>query len=246
MSTTEPPTTETPPPAEPQQPHGRWRSRMRSRGVIIGGVIVALLAIVGVTAALLIPDRDRWGPGGPGFDRQGFMGEMDERGPWGGPGRFGDHDDRPFGRGGGPFARGDQPVLAGSVVSVSSGSLVVAVDGAGQRTLRTDSDTRVFGNDNRAPGDLQAGERVLVQVSGTGDQAIAESIWSPEAHVIGTVTALTGDRATVTSVNGLVINVDVAALSQKPAVGDVVVLTGTSADGSTIRADGIRVLPRAS
>jgi hypothetical protein len=37
----------------------------------------------------------------------------------------------------------------------------------------------------------------------------------------------------------------VAALSQKPVVGDVVVLTGVAADPSTIRADGIRVLPRA-
>jgi hypothetical protein len=71
-------------------------------------------------------------------------------------------------------------------------------------------------------------------------------VWTPQASVTGTVTALAGDRATVTSVEGLAVTVDVAALSQKPAVGDVVVLTGTAADAATIRADGIRVLPRAS
>ncbi len=64
--------------------------------------------------------------------------------------------------------------------------------------------------------------------------------------MIGTVTALTGDRATIASVDGLTVTADVAALSQKPVVGDVVVLTGTAADASTLRADGIRVLPRAS
>jgi hypothetical protein len=46
-------------------------------------------------------------------------------------------------------------------------------------------------------------------------------------------------------VEGLTVSVDITALSQKPVVGDVVILTGT-ADAGTIRADGIRVLSRAS
>jgi hypothetical protein len=244
MSTTEPPTTENPRPGEPNRPRGRWRSRLRSRGLITGAVVVALLTVVGVAAALLIPrPDDRWGPGPHRSDWAG------EGRAWhGGPGgRFGDRDDEgpAFGRGG-PFGPGAEPVLAGSVVSVANGSLVVTVDGGGQRTLRTDDQTRVFGDDDRALGDLQAGERVVVQVQGTGDQATARSVWSPQARVIGTVTALVGDRATIASVDGLTVTADVAALSQKPVPGDVVVLTGTAADASTLRAEGIRVLPRAS
>jgi hypothetical protein len=247
MSTPEPPTTQTPPPGQPGRPRRSWGSRLRSRGVIIGAAIVALVAVGGVAAALLVPDRDRdrWGPG---FDRSGWVGAHDGRGdgPWaGGPGgRWDDHDDERGGPGG--FDFGDTPVLTGSVVSIGNGTLVVAVDGGAQRTLRTDGDTRVRGAGNSALGDLQTGERVVVQVTGTGDAATARTVWSPQARVAGTVTALAGDRATVTSIDGLAVAVDVTALSQKPVVGDVVVVTGVAADAGTIRADGIRVLPRAS
>jgi hypothetical protein len=248
MSTTEPPTTQVPPPTDPPPPHRSWRSRLARRGVVIAAAIVGLVIITGASAALLLPDDDRW-RFGPGFDRPGW-GEMDEHpwrgGPWGedGPGRMGDRDWDDEGRG--PFGMGDDPIVAGTVASVADGSLVVNVDGAGPRTLRTDGDTEVFGAANGGLGDLQTGERVVVEVEGTGDTATAESVWAPEARVTGTVTALTGDTATVTSVDGFVVTADLAALSQRPTVGDVVVLTGTAADGSTIRADGIRVLPRAS
>jgi hypothetical protein len=253
MSTpTEPPTEQSPLPP-PAPPPGRrpWRSRPRSRGVIIGAAVVALLVVGGVTAALLIPDRDRHF--GPGFGRMESIGELDDRGgpwggprggpeagPWGGEGAFGGHDR------GGVRGIGNAAVLTGTVTGVSSGTLVVNVDGGAQRTLRTDGDTRVQGVANSGLGDLQAGERVVVQVQGTGDAATARTVWTPQARVTGTVTALAGDRATVTSIDGLTVTVDVAALSQRPVVGDVVVLTGVAADGSTIRADGIRVLPRAS
>jgi len=103
----------------------------------------------------------------------------------------------------------------------------------------------VRGSGNSGLGDLQVGERVVVGVSGTGDAAVAQSIWAPQASVTGTVTTVNGDTVTVTSVDGLAVTANTAALSQKPAVGDVVVLTGT-ADASTIHADGIRVLPKAS
>ncbi|WP_433278805.1 hypothetical protein ACQPZA_05095 [Pseudonocardia xinjiangensis] len=250
---TDPPTEQHPlPPPPPPRP---WRSRIRSRGVIIGAVIVALLVAGGVAAALLIPDRGRFGPG---FDRHGPMGELGapgapwhgpgNGGPWHGPGPGGPGPGGPFGgppRGGGP-GLANAPVLTGTVVSVADGTLVVNVDGGAQRTLRTDGDTVVQGAQNSALGDLQTGERVVVQVQGTGATAVARAVWTPQASVTGTVTALTGDRATVTSVDGLTVTVDVTALSQKPVVGDVVVLTGVAADATTIRADGIRVLPRAS
>jgi hypothetical protein len=253
MSTpTEPPTEQSPlPPPAPLPGRRPWRSRPRSRGVIIGAAVVALLVVGGVTAALLIPDRDRHF--GPGFGRMESIGELDDRGgpwggprggpeagPWGGEGAFGGHDR------GGVRGIGNAAVLTGTVTGVSSGTLVVNVDGGAQRTLRTDGDTRVQGVANSGLGDLQAGERVVVQVQGTGDAATARTVWTPQARVTGTVTALAGDRATVTSIDGLTVTVDVAALSQRPVFGDVVVLTGVAADGSTIRADGIRVLPRAS
>jgi hypothetical protein len=240
MSTTEPPTTEAPAPPPPPSGRRPWRSRVRSRGFVIGAVIVALVVVGGVVAALLIPDRDH-DRFGPGFGRGDWAGEMDQRGgPFrGGPFRGGD-DER------GPFAFGEGPVVAGTVAAVGNGTMTVAVDGGAQRTLRTDADTRVVGEGNSALGDLQTGERVVVRVQGTGDAATAVAVWTPQARVTGTVTALSGTTATVVSVDGLTVSADVSALSQQPAVGDVVVLTGVVADGSTIRADGIRVLPRAS
>jgi hypothetical protein len=255
---TEPPTVQNPqPPPGGPAPRRPWRSRLRSRGVIIGAVIVAVLVVGGVAAALLIPDRHR------GFERSGPMGELGGWGaPWQGPGAgsggvgpgggpWGPHGDRfgaPGDRGGesGPHGIGDTPVLTGTVASVADGTLVVNVDGGGQRSLRTDGDTRVGGGQNSALGDLQTGERVVVEVQGTGATATARAVWTPQVRVAGTVTALAGDRATLTSIDGLTVTADVAALSQKPVVGDVVVLTGVAADASTIRAEGIRVLPRAS
>jgi hypothetical protein len=238
MSTTEPPTSEVKPPRS-------WRSRLRSRGAVITAVVAALVVIGGVTAALLLPDHDR-GRFGPGFDRAGWSGAPPwadrEHGPMGEHGRGGEGFGGPGPRG---FGFGDEPVVTGTVASVANGSIVVNVDGAGQRTIRTDGDTRVGGSSNGGLGDLQVGERLVVEVEGTGDAATAESIWVPQASVAGTVTALSGDTATVTSVEGLPVTVNITALSQKPAVGDVVVLTGT-ADAGTIRADGIRVLPKAS
>jgi hypothetical protein len=213
---------------------------------VITAAIVGLVIITGAAAALLLPDDDRE-RFGSGSGRPGWGG-MDERswrgGSWGedGPGRSGD---REWDEGRGPLGMGDDPIVPGTVASVASGSIVVNVDGAGPRTLRTDGDTEVFGATNSGLGDLQTGERVVVEVEGTGDTATAESVWTPQARVTGTVTTLAGDTATVISVDGLVVTADVAALSQRPTVGDVVVLTGNAVDGSTIRADGIRVLPRA-
>ncbi|MGH3612334.1 MAG: hypothetical protein ACRDRK_07000 [Pseudonocardia sp.] len=46
--------------------------------------------------------------------------------------------------------------------------------------------------------------------------------------------------------NGLTSTVDVAGLGRPPTVGDLVVLTGVAADATTLVADGIRVLLKAS
>jgi len=68
----------------------------------------------------------------------------------------------------------------------------------------------------------------------------------PPARVTGTVTAVAGDRITVVQLDGLTATVDVTALTQKPVVGDLVVLSGTALDGATLRADGVRFLPKAA
>jgi hypothetical protein len=245
-------------PTTPQQlpPRPSWRSRLGRRGLAVGAAVLALLVVAAIAVAFLVGgpdrDRDRVGPagfGGPaqldderrGDDRRGDDRPGDGRpgDGWGGGGRGGRGD-------GGPGASfGDGPVLTGTVVSVADGALVVAADGGAQRTLRTDDATRVRGGDDGALGDLQAGERVAVAVEGTGDTAVARTVWSPDASVTGTVTAVTGDRATVLSVEGLPVTADVAALSQRPVAGDVVVLTGTAAD-QVLRAERIRILPAAS
>jgi hypothetical protein len=208
---------------------------------VIGAVVLAALIVAAVVAALLIPG------GGPGRDGDrrggpeiGLSGEFDELGgdPGGGRG-----DRGPRGEGAGLL---EGPVVIGSVVSTAEGTLVVTPDGGAPRTLRTNADTRVRGAGNAALGDLTAGERVVVRVDGTGDAATALSILTPQARVVGTVTALSGTSATVVAADGRTVTVDVTALGQQPAVGDVVVLTGTITDGTALTADGVRILPRAS
>jgi hypothetical protein len=198
---------------------------------VIAAVVVAVLVVGAVAAALLGSSSER--TAGPGIGRtaesEGFPGGRDDRG-----------------RGPRGLDAGDSPILIGTVVSTATGTITITPDGGAARTLRTDGDTRVRGNGNTAVGDLQAGERVIVRVSGSGATATAVSIEVPRASVSGTVTALSGDTATITSFDGLVVSANVAALSQKPVVGDVVVLSGTVANGTTITADGIRVLPKAT
>lgn len=241
-----------PDPPTTEARRGRRRFRPRGRGALIGASVLALLLVAGVVAALLPggPGHggDRFGPGSE-VGLLGDAGEFDElavAGHRGGPGRHGPGGfDR--GRPGG-FDRGlgDDALLAGTVVSTADGSLVLTPDGAPQRSLRIDDDARVRGGDNRALGDLAPGERVVVRVEGTGDAATAVSVLAPRARVVGTVTALTDGRATVAGVNGLTSTVDVTGLGRQPAVGDLVVLTGVAADATTVRADGIRVLPKVS
>lgn len=221
----------------PETPTRPRRRRPRGRVLVIGAVVLAALVVAAVVAVLVLPgggpgrDGDRRG-GPPGI---GLTGEFDELGP---------PVDGPRGDRGPHGSLGAAPVLVGSVVSTAEGTLVVTPDGGAPRTLRTDDDTRVRGGGNAALGDLTAGERVVVRVEGTADAATAVGILAPQARVAGTVTALTGTGATVVAVDGRTVAVDVAALGQQPAVGDVVVLTGTFTDGATLVADGVRILPR--
>ena len=256
MTTPDPPTTPSVPPTAPQPPGraGGWRRFVpRRRGAIIGASVLGVLVIGAVLAALLVP-----GPGGRGFGpgraghAEGFAGFGDDGGlGLRGPGfedRGGRAGEGRGGRGGedGPIGArlGDDTLLVGTVVSASGGSLVLTPDGAPQRTLRTDGDTRVVGGDNRALTDLTAGERVVLRVDGAGTDATVVTAFAPQARVAGTVTAINGNQATVVSVQGLTVTVDITAIGQKPAVGDLVAFTG-GASGSILRADELRVLPKA-
>jgi hypothetical protein len=83
---------------------------------------------------------------------------------------------------------------------------------------------------------------VIVRV-GADNKAIG--VLGLRPHVAGTVTALDGNRATVVRGSGLVQIVDVSAVAQKPAVGDLIAAVGTLADnGATLKADTVRVLPK--
>jgi hypothetical protein len=147
------------------------------------------------------------------------------------------------GPGRGP-ARANQrgPALAGTVSSVDGANVVVNADGGAPVTVTTGDRTKVVGEQRHAVGDLKAGDRVLVrgQVGRPAGRILVST-----ARARGTVTALDGDRATLTRPNGLTQVVDMAALSAKPKVGDRVVVRGAMADnGATLRAQSVRVLPK--
>ncbi len=210
----------------PPNPGSRWRRlRPSRRGATIGAVVVALLIVAGVAAALLTRgDGPGWddhhGPrdGGPGVGLADGFGELGGRGG-------------PLGRG-----LGDDTLLVGTVVATADGSVVVAPDSGEQRTIRTDDSTRVRGGGNTGLADLEAGERVVIRVAGAGDAATAVSILTPQARVIGTVTALSGDLATITSIDGRTVTANLSALTEQPAVGDLIALTGTATNPTTITA----------
>jgi len=77
---------------------------------------------------------------------------------------------------------------------------------------------------------------VVIRVAGAGDAATAVSILTPQARVIGTVTALSGDLATITSIDGRTVTANLSALTEQPAVGDLIALTGTATNPTTITA----------
>ncbi len=252
MTETPPPPaeSETPPPAE--QP---TRRRWPIWPFVVGGI--ALLAIVGVAAtALVAGGRDRWG--GPrhyspentalelavadagGIELLADDPDPDQGGPEAGRGER--WRDGPGHRGGLLGRLGDDTLLVGGVASVGNGTLTVTRDGGGEKAVTTDDRIRVRGAGNSALGDLTAGERVVVRV-GADNRAVG--VLGLRPHVTGTVTALDGDRATVVRGGGLTQVVDVSAVAQKPAVGDLIAAVGTLADnGTTLKAETVRVLPK--
>lgn len=143
---------------------------------------------------------------------------------------------RPFGHHPGPLGPGEH-VVVGTVAGSGANDLTVAQDGGSQTVIPTDADTRVRGAGNHELGDLSAGERVVVRV-GSGGTAVAVGV--VQGHVVGTVTALDGDRATVLRPDGLAVPVDLSGVPERPAVGTVVAVRGSAQDGgSVLRAEEV-------
>lgn len=214
----------------------RRRPRFTRNRAVIGAAVLAVLAVAGVTIALLV--------GGPAASPPPVSGAAAGAAPAGGA------TPTPAGRGDRKAAGGKHPgatgLLVGNVVSNAGGTLVVAPDGGGANvSVRTDAATRMLGDRAGAPADLLPGARVLVRVAGSGDARTAVSVSSPGGRVSGTVTAVSGDVVTVLQANGLAVNVNAASANPKPAVGDLVAVTGVP-DGTTITATRVRVLPKVS
>jgi hypothetical protein len=150
--------------------------------------------------------------------------------------------DRPrlHGRHIGRLGEGEK-VVTGSVVSTSDGKLVVKKDNGPEVTIPTNDDTKIAGQKDRTLADLGAGERVIVKVGADG---VAKGILAVKAHAAGTITSVDGDRATVVRPGGLSTTLDLSGVSERPAVGAVVVAVGTPADGgATLKVEQIKELP---
>jgi len=154
-----------------------------------------------------------------------------------------DHPVRPFrhGRHGPLHLAEGEKVVAGTVASVGADNLVVRKDNGAEVTVPTDADTKVRGNGNQKLSDLRAGERVIVKAGADGK---ADGVLVVRAHAVGTVTKLEGDRATVVGPGGLTKELDLSGVSQRPAVGTMIVAVGTAADnGATLKVEQLRELP---
>ena len=231
---------------QPQHP-----TPTRQRWPIFAGLLGVLL-VVGVLAAALISGgrtgNDTAGPEEAALQLAvadaGGLGDLADGStePSAAPGATGEQGRRLrplLGR------LGDDTLLVGTVASAADGKLTVTRDGGGEASVTTTDKTRVRGGDNnKAGGDLAAGERVVVRV-GTDSSAVGVLVVRP--HVAGTVTALDGDRATVTRPSGLTQAVDISGLTEKPNVGDLIAVVGTTSDnGATIKAEKIKQLPKTS
>jgi|GEM_PF-7020473 len=253
------PTQQLPPQGQPygQQPYGPQPRRARRArrawvlpaalgSLLLAGVLAAAVLVSGPGSgdsaavedasldSLLAPAAfagDPAAPGSPGEVGAGDAAPLGKDRPW-----------RPGRHGKGPFRLGEgEKVVAGAVGSVADGTLVVRKDNGAEVTVPTDGDTKVRGAKNRALSDLQAGERVIVKV---GSDGVADGVLAVRAHAAGTVTTLDGDRATVVRAGGLSVVLDLSGVTERPAVGTIVVAVGTATDGgATLKVEQIRELP---
>lgn len=135
-----------------------------------------------------------------------------------------------------------ESLLVGTVAGVQGGDLTVNSDGGGPVTVTIDSSTVVRGQGVQAFGDLKLGERVVAEVK----DGKALGVLAVRGHAAGTLTSVSGDHAVLERLDGLVVNVDLSGIQDKPKAGDVVVVMGQAADdGKTLKATNVRELPHA-
>jgi len=215
-----------PPPAR-----RRWWRPRRRWPVVTGAVVVAVLLLaLAFGGGYWVGHRhgrfDHFARGGYGWTMPGHH----HRGMFGGPGGFAGPD-------GLPGRRADAKAVFGTVTSINGASLVITPDGGAPVTVTTGDRTRVLGQ-------LAPGARVIGRV---GPDRVAYLVRVLPAVDRGTVTAVAGDRITLTKPDGLTRAVDVSAVTTKPAVGDVIAVRGTATDnGGTLKAQSIRELRKRS
>ena len=205
--------------------------------------------------------RGQGGPGGfggpEGQGAPGGFGGPEGQGAPGGPGGPGGMGPGGFGHGGFGGGFGDGPgqemgagarmgggsAVVGSLVTINGSNLVLTQDGGAQVTLTTTPQTRVVGQQRATLADLKAGDRIAVRED-NNHQALGVLVIP--ARAFGTVTALNGDQATLTRADGLTETVDLSGVTNKPQVGDQVVVSGNAANnGSVLKATELRDLPKA-
>ncbi|MDT7647805.1 MAG: hypothetical protein QOC75_4805 [Pseudonocardiales bacterium] len=196
------------------------------------------------------------GPGGRGGPGGGGPGGMGERGGMGhgfGPGGMGPGGGMGQGGGMGPGGgmgggfgpggrMGAEPAVVGTLVTINGTNLVLTPDGGAQATVTLTPQTRVVGEQRASVTDLKAGDRVAVRED-ANHQAVGVLVIP--ARAFGTVTAINGDQATLTRIDGLTEPVDVSAVNPKPVIGDKVAVVGTvTNNGGTLKATQLRELPK--
>ena len=227
------------------QPTQQIPPRRRPRtALVLTGVFAALLVAV-AAAALVTGDRSGESAAAGSDESLDLLFapaglEAAEAGEQTDPTPDADKRGRHWRRGPARLKEGEKVVI-GAVTSVGEGTLVVRKDDGAEVTVPTDGDTKVRGNQNRALTDLEAGERVIVKAGADGK---ADGVLAVRAHAGGTVTKLEGDRATVVGPGGMTKELDLSGVTERPAVGTVVVAVGTATDGgATLKVEQIRELP---
>jgi hypothetical protein len=205
----------------------RWWRPRRRWPVVTGAVVVAVLLLaLAFGGGYWVGHRhgrfDHFAHGGHGWTMPGHH----HRGMFGGQGGFAGPDGF-AGRGAAATA------VFGTVTSINGANLVITPDGAAPVTVTTGDRTRIVGQ-------LAPGARVIGRV---GPDHTAYLVRVVPAVDRGTVTAVAGDRITLTEPGGLTRTVDVSAVTTKPAIGAVVAVRGTATDnGGTLKAQSIREL----
>jgi hypothetical protein len=136
--------------------------------------------------------------------------------------------------------------VQGVLAAIGNDTITVTADGTGSAVSVPTSDAtkvRGLGKDKRSVSDLKPGDRVLVLVGNDGKAAVIADV---HGHVVGAVTTVNGDQATIERADGLTQQVDLSKVANKPKVGDIVAIAGQpAASGATLAAERLVELPKA-